>query len=294
MSFTRKKINLTFKLGRDTNGVQYSFDGKYDTVTVSGLRIQATIANAGAPSMGQASLIIHGLTPSLLNQLLSVNRLDNGQVSIRFNQLVIEAGDDLVGMSVIFQGQISMAMPTYNNAPDVALHVAACPGLLEAVKVAPALSYSGSADAAIIMQNLATQNGYMFENNGVSVILSTPYFPGSPKRQMEACANAANINWSLDNGVLAIWPKGGSRSGFVQTISPETGMIGYPAGTPAGGVLVRTLFNPHLHYGAAVQLESSLPFANGKFVLFDIAHDLESETPNGQWETSFSGSVLAL
>ncbi|VWB80331.1 bacteriophage protein [Burkholderia lata] len=294
MSFTRKKINLTFKLGRDTNGVQYSFDGKYDTVTVSGLRIQATIANAGAPSMGQASLIIHGLTPSLLNQLSSMNRLEGGQVSTRFNQLLIEAGDEATGMSLIFQGQVAVAMPTYNNAPDVALQVTAYAGLFEALKVAPALSVRGSVDAAVIMQNLATQNGYMFENNGVSVILSTPYFPGSPKRQMEACANAANINWSLDNGTLAIWPKGGSRGGVVQTISPETGMIGYPAGTPAGGVLVRTLFNPHLHYGAAVQVESSLPFANGKFVLFDIAHDLESETPNGQWETSFSGSVLAL
>ncbi|WP_423393290.1 baseplate hub protein [Burkholderia sp. LMG 21824] len=294
MSFTRKKINLTFKLGQDTNGVQYTFDGKYDTVTVTGLRIQATIANAGGASMGEASVIVHGLSPSLRNQLSNVNRAADGRLSIQFNQLTIEAGDDIAGMSRIFQGQISQAVPDFGRAPDVSLVVTAHGGLLEAVKMTPALSFPGSADAAVIMQNLATENGYTFENNGVSVMLSTPYFPGSPKRQMEACANAANINWSLDNGTLAIWPKGGSRGGVVQTISPETGMIGYPAGTPAGGVLVRTLFNPHLHYGAAVQVESSLPFANGKFVLFDIAHDLESETPNGQWETSFSGSVLAL
>lgn len=289
MSFVRRKINLTFKLGQDTNGNQYSFDGKYDTVTVSGLRVQATIANAGPPSMGQASVIVHGLTPSLLNQLAGVNRLDNGRVSVRFNQLVIEAGDDVAGMSIVFQGQTSLSQIDLSAMPDSTLHVTAHAGLFEAVKVASALSFPGSADAAVVMQNLATENGYSFENSGVSAILATPYFSGSPKRQMEACANAANINWALDNGVLAIWPKGGSRGGAVPLISTGNGMIGYPTNCDLG-VYVRTLFNPQIGIGQKCQVQSGLPFANGNFVMYEVAHDLESETPNGQWETSFKGS----
>lgn len=292
MSFVQRKINLTFKLGRDTNGVQYTFtEGDYDQVTVTGLRIQATIANAGAPSMGEASVIVHGLTPSLMNQLSTVSRLNGGQVTTRFYQMVIEAGDNAAGMSTIFQGQVSLATVDMSGAPDSSLHIAAHAGLFEAVKTAAPLSFPGSADVATIMQNLAVQNGYTFENSGVTAKLATPYFHGSPKQQMEACANAANINWTLDNGILAIWPKGGSRGGATPPISPATGMIGYPSNAGLGGsIAVKTLFNPQLRIGGSCQVQSSLPFANGTFVMFGIAHDLESETPNGQWETSFTGS----
>jgi hypothetical protein len=291
MAFVKRKIDLTFNLGQDASGTQYTFDGQYDTVKVSGLRVQATIANAGPPSMGQASVIVHGLTPSLMNQLSTVSRLDDGQVTTKFYQLVIAAGDDSAGMSTVFQGQVSLAQIDMNGAPDSALHMTAHAGLFEAVKITQPLSYPGTADVSTIMQNLATQNGYSFQNGGVTTKLSTPYFPGSPKQQMEACASAANINWTLDNNVLAIWPKGGTRGGAIPLISPATGMIGYPMNSGMGGsIAVRTLFNPQLMIGATCKMQSSLPFANGNFVMFEVSHDLESETPNGQWETSFSGS----
>jgi hypothetical protein len=292
MSFVKRTINLTFRLGRDTNGVQYNFtEGNFDQVSVTGLRIQATIASAGAPSMGEASVIVHGLTPSLMNQLSSVSRLNGGQVTTRFYQMIIEAGDAIAGMSTIFQGQVSLATVDMSGAPDSTLHITAHAGLFEAVKTTAALSFPGVADVANIMQNLAVQNNYSFENNGVTAKLSTPYFHGSPKQQMEACANAANINWTLDNGTCAIWPKGGRRGGSIPLISPGTGMIGYPSNAGLGGsIAVKTLFNPQLRIGGNCQVQSSLPFANGTFVMFGIAHDLESETPNGLWETSFSGS----
>jgi hypothetical protein len=291
MSFLRRKINLTFRLGRDTNGVQYTFtEGDFDTVTVEGLRIQATIANAGPPSMGQASIVVHGLTSSLQNQLSSVTRLNDGQIATRFAQMVVEAGDD-TGMSTIFQGQVSLAQIDASGAPDIRLNVAAHAGLYEAVKTAAPMSFPGVADVATIMQNLATQNGYAFENSGVKTQLWTPYFHGSPRQQMEACAAAANINWALDSGTLAIWPKGASRNAELPLISTSTGMIGYPSNQGLGGsITVKTLFNPQLIIGRPCQVQSSLPFANGNFVMFQVSHDLESETPNGLWETSFTGS----
>lgn len=292
MSFVQRKINLTFKLGRDTNGVQYTFtEGDFDTVTVTGLRIQATIANAGPPSMGEASVIVHGLTPSLQNQLSAVARLNDGQITTKFSQLVIEAGDDTAGMSTVFVGQVSIAQTDANGAPDVRMHIAAHGGLLEAVKPAPPMSFPGSADVSVIMQTLATQNGYTFENNGVTAKLSTPYFHGSPRQQMEACANAANINWVLDGNILAIWPKGQSRTAAIPLIAPGTGMIGYPSNQGLGGsITVKTLFNPQIAIGKPCQVQSSLPYANGSFVMFQVSHDIESETPNGLWETSFTGS----
>lgn len=134
------------------------------------------------------------------------------------------------------------------------------------------------------MQNLAIQGGYIFENNGVSVILSTPYFHGSARDQMMACATAGNFNWIIDDNTLAIWPKGKSRGGTVPVISSATGMVGYPT-FQSPGISVRTIFNNQLRYGASVKVESILPFANGTFTMFQLSHELQSETPNGTWFT---------
>jgi hypothetical protein len=285
MSFTRKQIRVTLQLGTGAFG-----ESGENTVTLSGHRIHATIENAGGASMGTASLRIYGLTPSLMNQLSGVIKNVDGQLAMRRNQVLIEAGDDVTGMSLIFQGQTSGSVPDYSDPPDSALVVTAHAGLFQAVSPAPALSYPGSADAAVIMQNLAVQSDLSFENNGVSVMLSSPYFHGSPRTQMQSCAKAAGINWSIDNNTLIIWPKGGARGGAIPLVSPATGMIGYPAGDLNGGVNVRTVFNPQIQIGKAVQVQSSIAIFSGQFVTFNIAHELQSETPEGQWATSFYGS----
>lgn len=284
MSFVQRKIDLTFQLGTGNFG-----DTGFNTVKVSGLRVQVSIVNAGGASMGMAHVKVYGLPLSLMNQLAQVIRTSSGNIETRWNNLQIEAGDAVAGMSIIFQGQITLAPIDLNGAPDSCLTVIAHAGYFEAVKSAPPSSYPGSANAAIIMQNLATQNSYAFENNGVSVMLATPYFAGSPREQMESCAQAANINWVIDSGTLAIWPKGGSRGGAVPVVSVATGMYGYPTNWNMG-VAVKTIFSPQLQIGKTVQVQSILPFANGQFTMFDVAHELESETPNGQWFTQFHGS----
>lgn len=283
MSFIQRKIDLTFKLGTGAFG-----DTGFTTVTVSGLRVQVSIINAGAQSMGQAQVRVHGLTLSMMNQLAQI-RVINGSVQVRFNQIQIAASNDAGGMSTIFQGQILQAPIDMNGSPDSVLTLIAQAGAFEAVKSVPPLSYPGSVDATGVLKTWAAQNNYDFENHCIPVMLATPYFSGSAKQQMDSCAHAAGINAVIDNGVLAIWPKGGSRGTLTPLISPDTGMVGYPTNFGAG-VAITTLFNPDLQIGKACQVQSSLPFANGKWNMFDIAHELESETPNGQWFTHFHGS----
>lgn len=284
MAFTKKKIDLTFKLGTGAFG-----ESGYDTVKVSNLRVQANIANPGGVSMGSASVRVYGLTSSLMNQLVSVSRNIDGQITMRFNEMQIDAGDEVSGMSHVFAGQMAVSLIDMSNAPDVALDITAHAGLLEAVKTISPRSYSGSADAAIIMASLAEENGYAFENNGVSVILSTPYFWGSPREQMKSCARAGNFNWTIETGTLAIWPKGGSRGGAVPLVSTDNGMVGYPVFSSVGGVSVRTLFNPLLQVGRKCRVESSLIHATGTYSMFNVSHEIESETPNGKWFTTFEG-----
>jgi len=281
MSFIRRKIDVTFQLG--TGGV-FGETG-YNTVKVSGLKVQAHIDNVLGPGSGMAQIRIYGLTKDLMNQLSALNK---ASMAIRNNTVILEAGDDEAGMSAVFQGTIMVGQQTLNTAPDVSLLVIAQSAGVGTVQVVQPLSYPGSASVDTIMSQIATNMGLQFENSGVTVQLSTPYFPGSPIEQAQRCAASGNFDYCIDRGTLAIFPKGSSRSTTVPLISPQTGMIGYPDySTAVWGVEVATIFNPALSIGGKVKIESSLLVANGEWLCFGIQHVLESETPGGQWMTKF-------
>jgi hypothetical protein len=163
---------------------------------------------------------------------------------------------------------------------------------IAAVKPVGASSYRGPTDAALVMSDLAKTIGLAFENNGVSVILSNPYFSGTAWEQVKECGQAAGINYSIDKGALAIWPKSSIRklSGPVK-ISPETGMVGYPTFSSIG-INVVSIFNPDVTVGCAIEISSEIVPARGLWSVYAVSHHLESETPNGQWFTTISCSPV--
>jgi hypothetical protein len=286
MSFTRKKIDVTISLGTG----QFGASGA-NTVTLSGLRVQAMIQAAPAPAMPAAQVRIFGLPLDMVNQLASVG-LVNSAVRLN-NTMLVAAGDDEAGMTTVYSGSISESWGQFEGMPDVPLNVIAVAGLAASLKPVGALSYQGQADVATIMQGLATTMGFAFENNNVQVQLSNPYFAGTALAQARACARAADIYMTIDRGVLAIWPKGGSRAtqGTLPLISVASGMRGYPKFS-SNGIAVSTLFNPEIRPGGQVQVQSSLPMANGTWLVTQASHVIESETPNGQWFTSVLGQPL--
>jgi hypothetical protein len=287
VSFVKRRIDLTFQLGTGTFG-----ESGTNTVTCSGLRVHAHIDKVFGPGMGEAQIRVHGLTPSLLNQLSSLNQ---ATMATRKNTVIVSAGDDVSGMATVFQGQIMISQIMLNTAPDTALMILAQAGAFAAVQTVQPTSYPETADAAVVMQNLAHLAGLDFENNGVSMQLATPYYPGTPLEQIRKCAQAgrAVFDYVIDDKTLAIFPVGGGRGSQIPVISPEAGMVGYPNySTSVYGIELTTLFNPLLRPGGKVQVKSSLEVANGTWQVFNLQHELESEDPGGQWFTRFSGSSL--
>jgi hypothetical protein len=127
-----------------------------------------------------------------------------------------------------------------------------------------------------------------FENSGVTSKLSNAYLYGSPRQQMKTIAEHAGINATIINGTLAIWPKDGSRGGQIVTLSPTSGLIGYPIYS-AMGVLLRALFNPSIEFGQQIKVEGSvLTAANGTYHIYALDHDLECQAPNGKWDSLIS------
>lgn len=283
MSYVRRLINVTFALGTGDFG-----NGGFNTLTFEGLRITAEITKSGGVSMSSAALRIFGMSLADMNQ---VSTLGKPLVGVRNNRVTVQAGDDQTGVATVFIGTIQEAWVDMGDSANPALVVQAFSGLEDQLKPVVPKSFTGSASVSVIMAGLAQDMGLAFEDSGVDVVLQRPYFPGTARMQAEACAKAAGINWTIDEGTLAIWPAGSSRGGQIPLISPGTGLVGYPAHTQ-NGVVITTLFNPSITFGGRVQLESLLTPANGTWTVFAVSHTLESEMPDGDWFTRLECTVL--
>jgi hypothetical protein len=199
----------------------------------------------------------------------------------------------------VFVGTMIEAWVDAKSAPEVAFQVSALAGYLNAVKPVPPTSYNGKVDAATVVAGIAAQMaplgaapeddggttaGVAFRNDGVTAQIESPYLHGTYLDQVQDIADDGNFNWAFVGTVLTIWPVGQSLGGQIVKISPETGMVGYPAYTQTG-VHVTTLYNPGLHFGATIELDTDLTPAKGTWEVFTVGHSLESETPGGKWFT---------
>lgn len=282
MAFVERKISVTIQILPGPDGKPRTFvESGTDVVTLSGLRTSVKIVKGGGPGQSSMDLEVWGMSPSLMNQLstlgIRINLLARSNVTV-------SAGDDIAGMGIVFVGQVFNAYANFEGAPDVSFCMTATSSAADAVISFPPSSFEGQVDVATFLSGIAEQLGLSFENNGVSGKLSNSYFAGSARDQAAAAVAHVGCSWIIDNGILAIWPKNGSRGGTVPLISSGTGMIGYPAYT-ATGVIVRTVFNPNIAFGGKVKVESSLVPASRAWRVAGLALELDANMPGGQWSS---------
>ena len=285
MSFKHRKIDIVLTLGEGADGL-----GVGQQQTLTGFRCSASCTVAGGAGMSQTSVRIFGMQQSDMNKFSTLGVLP---LQFRRNTIEVRASDESGNMATIFQGTILTAYADMMAAPEVSFNITALGGMIEAVLPAPPSSFPGGVDAAVVLKQLADQAGLNFVNNGVSVQLLQPYYPGAIRAQIMECIEDAGISGTIDNGTLSIWPGGGTRAGSVPLISPETGMMGYPTYTGTG-IVVTTLFNPNAQCGGAVEVQSSLPQACGTWNVVTLVHDIESEVPGGKWATQLQLAAQGL
>ncbi len=279
-SFQRRRIDVTITLGEGQLG-----DTASNAITLRGLRVVANIAAMGGTAQGQLQAQIYGLPLSMIDQLTAVGPIAT-QIR-RQNTVQIAAGVDGGLMSVVYEGVIDSAFGDFQGAPDVSLNITAMSALAAAVVPVNATSWKGDVSVDSIMSTLARTIDFAYENNGVDAVLTNAYFPGTALAQIQACAKAANIQYSTDNRTLAIWPKTGQRGGDIPLISAETGMVGYPIFS-SNGLIINHLFIPTVRQGGQVEVQSELRVASGTWRVASVVHTLESEQPNGAWFTQFN------
>jgi hypothetical protein len=274
---SEKILDVTITLGSGEFGEELG-----DTVTLSGFRMTADCTLPGGDSMGRCQLRIYGLREDVMNKLTTIGAV-NTAIKAK-NTVSLSAGDVDSGMGEVFIGTILDAWADYSGAPDVGFNIVAFSGAIAAVKPVAATSYKGVTDVGQIMSDIAGEMDVEFINNGVDVKLLNPYLPGTALSKIRTVAQAANINWVIDRNKLFIWPVTGVRQGGLPLISPETGMVGYPA-LSSKGMTVKMIYNPAVVIGGDVEVQSAIPMACGIWRVFSLTHNLSSQMVGGPWFT---------
>lgn len=283
-SFTKKKLVAVLSLvGKSTFG-----EGA-NTKVVEGLRMQASIRKEGFPAKGTMDLSIYGMPENDMNALTT---LAFRPMRVYYHQVKLLAGDDS-GLATAFQGEIITAAAAYNSAPNLPFRITAAEGFYTAIATSRPRSFKGGASVASVMEQLAKDMGYAFENHGVKGVVANPYLVGSAYTQAAQLATAANIEFGIDDGVLFIAPRNGPRAGEVPLVSAATGLKGYPT-FDKSGIHFECLYNPALRLNGLVRLESAVKPANGTWRIFSLGHNLSSEDPGGQWVSQVHVTPLGL
>lgn len=286
-TYAVRQIDLTFQLGEGSFGASGQ-----NTLTLRGLRVAVQIELASLPNTGPANIRVWGMTLDHINQLSRAGLV----YQQRRNLVLVQAGDAASGMATVFKGYINEAYPDFSSPADPSFVVFATPASELQLKPVEPNSFTGATKAEVVFQQLAQKAGLSFEGGGVNVVLASPYFAGTIWQQINACARAANCFAFIDPaaGALAVWPKDGERksSGQVPVISPENGMIGYPAFQNIQ-MTVRTQFAGHLSTlssGRQFTCKSELKAANGLWTVIVVHLNLASQLADGPWEVIITAS----
>jgi hypothetical protein len=275
-SFTKKRIQVWLTLGQGAFG-----EGKGNTKIIDGLRVDCMVEKSGHPSKNKCKLRIYGM---LEHDMTELTQPEFAPLAVRKNLIKVFAGD-VDPLPVAYAGNITGAWAVYHSPPNLYFHIEALEGYYPAVAPAPAKSYSGATDVSSVMKRLAAEMGYEFEDGGVSTMIASPYLSGSAYQQASQLAEAANLEFGIDDGTLFIAPRGaprGGASGNAVLLSPSTGLKGYPV-LGKKGLSLECLYNPTLKLGGLVKVESMLPATSGVWRVTALHHHLESEHPGGKW-----------
>lgn len=282
-SLTQRLLSVQISLQSPTSPSQpLNFASGSNVATYTGHRTSVRISNSGGAD-NHATVAIWGMTQSDINTLSQLGIIYD---QIRRNKLIISAGDSFSGLSAIYGADIYLAYADYNQQPEVPMIFTCMGGLTESVVNRAPTTFQGVTDVATLMAGWANLMGLGLENNSVNgVKLANPYYGGNVWQRIQAAAADVGIVAQIVEGnTLAIWPKGKARNNqTVPLISPQTGMIGYPVYAPGGYAIIRHLFNPQVKLGGVINVQSSIPIANRRWVVYKLDLALDSLLPHGEW-----------
>jgi hypothetical protein len=281
----KKRLRFVITLATGTFG-----SSNNNQITLEGYRSIAEIDKAGGMMMGELRARIFGVSQSDMNSCTLIQFKPGFYLK---NTIVVFAIDG-DSETMVFAGNVVNAWGDYQDLPQVCLYVQAQSAYSDSLSSAVPFSIPGAIDVSIPMSQLAAKMGLSFENNNVHTIVRDIYLPNTLKEQALDLAREAGCSLYIDDTTLAITPLYQPRGSNIPEISPSSGLVGYPTFDGVGGISFRTLFNPSILFGGAIKLVTSIPQAEGQWLVACVSHHLEAEKPNGEWFSRIRGNKIGI
>lgn len=272
----KKVIRTTITLIGD------EFEGGANQIVAEGLRTLCIIQFGGGSVVPHAEITIYGLN---MAAMLKLTRIRWQDIRSMMNVVKIEALDQDGVMVNVFEGNITFGYIDMSNAPDVAFKIRSTTAAMDIYRPAVPVTYPGEKPVVEAIEELAKGLGYMFENNGVSesITMTDATLVDTDLNKIRSLARRYQIDLYIEQNIIAIAPQGVPRNISVLTVTPQNGLIGYPAPTMQG-VEFKCLYTPRIRFGGIVRLAGSLiETCNGEWRVFGVTINIESEMPGGNW-----------
>ena len=285
MMFTKKAIRVSVALA---DGV---FQGKSNEIILPQTPVHVSVDKTGGDSLPSCTIEVKNLSMALMEQLtvLSFRKLQTYN-----NVIKVEAGDNEEELDLVFQGEISTAVPVFATDGTVTFKIDASSGYYPLQMATPPVSVQGNTTVEYLMTQLAKEAGYTLENNGVTASVQNSVFRGSPIMKARELAKQTGVDLLIENNKFIIFPTyDANRKGTVPLLSKDSGLLGYPSFTN-DGIQCDCLFNPLIELGGLVKIQSIVPKASGVWRVVKVHHELEAySTTGGNWRTQVDATWRA-
>lgn len=295
-SFNNKKaLRFVVTLGTGKFG-----SSSNDTITMQGFRASVDIDKAGGVQMGTLKAKIYGVKQADMNSITTLQWKPGTWIPNTVEVFALDGAAE----TLVFAGNIVNAWADYQSMPDVFLHIQAQAAFFNALKAIPPKSFKGPIGVPLVMEQIAGDMGYTFENNGVTSLITDLYLSNTGLEQAKELTRMAACGMYIDDTILAITPTPYTpRKANIPFISSASGLVGYPTFDGAG-IMFQALFNPGVIFGGLVKLETDVnqavanragsAVADGEWIVTSVAHRLESEKPGGAWFSTIRGNANGL
>lgn len=282
----KKIIKITLTL-RDGN-VFFTAEGD-NRASSTGLAISTSITYGNGAISPTAQITVYGLPIETMNKLF---RVQWNTMNSLLNMVKIESGEQGGNLTTDYEGNITFATVNMDGAPNASLVITSQMAVAEKMRLVPPIEIKKdeSRDVADILEKLCTENGFTFENNGVSHIITSTTLNGSVVDIAQTLANWCEFDLYIEQRSITICPKGKPRPFKIPVISPTSGLIGYPS-PDQRGLTFNCAYNPIVRFGGIIRLSgSAINIANADWRIYGLVTTLEANIPQGKWQMSVNAT----
>ena len=243
--------------------------------TYTGLQIHTTGTKTANPTQDEAEVDIFNLARNIRDSLLTETSPFNNSKTRK--QLIIEAGRESYGKSVIYKGDIVSAVPT--QPPDIGIKIKAQTGNFHKGTI---VSRTGGKSQSLktLAAQVAKTQGLNLNFQATDKSISNYSHSGAATKEIDQLGFAGGVNAYQDGDTLTIANINQPLTGKVRDLSKDTGMIGIPEITEYG-IKVRMLYDNQTTLGTKLNVTSEIyPTCNGSYVVYKLEWDLATrDTP---------------